>query len=184
LRYQAYDINGYTFYTEGHDKKSTYQNSSILVECLNSDEVHKDVYYGTIDEIWELDYVKVKVALFKCRWVPLSQVKVDDYGKTYVNLTKMAYQKDPFILAKTATQIFYVEDPLHKNCHVVMHGKRRVLGIENVADEDDYNECHELPDKGSRTAHTENLKVIKSPKFIRGQPNDPSWHMYMGITKP
>ena len=115
MKYQAYDINGYTFYTEERDKKSSYQNSSILVECLNSDEVHKDVYYGTIDEIWELDYVKVKVALFKCRWVPLSQVKVDDYGKTYVNLTKMAYHKDPFILARNATQIFYVEDPLHKN---------------------------------------------------------------------
>jgi hypothetical protein len=102
-------------------------------------EADKRVYYGTIKEIWELNYVKVKVALFRCTWIPLSQVKVDDYRKTCVNRTTMAYHADPVILASNAIQIFYVEDPLHKNCHVVMHGKRRVLGVEDVADEDEYD---------------------------------------------
>ena len=147
----------------------------------NCREDDKKVYYGTIEEIWELDYVKVKVALFKCRWVPLGQVKVDDYRNTYVNLTKMAYHKDPFIIPSDATQIFYVKDPLHKNCHVVMHGKRRVLGVEGVADEDEYDEFAELPAKGSHTKQKERLKIIRNPKFIRGQPNDPSNPMYMGI---
>ena len=44
---------------------------------------------------------------------------------------------DPFILASDATQIFFVEDPLHKNGHLAMHGKRRVLGVDDVADEDE-----------------------------------------------
>ena len=181
LRYQAYDINGYMFYTEERDKKTSYQNSSIRIECITIDEADKRVYYGTIEEIWELNYVKVKVPLFRCKWVPLSQVKVDEYRKTYVNKTKMAYHKDPFILASDATQIFYVEDPLHKNCHVVMRGKRRVLGVEGVADEDEYDEFAEMPVKGSCTKHKERFKIIRNPKFIRGQPNDPSSPMYMGI---
>jgi hypothetical protein len=179
--YQAYDINGYTFYTEERDKKTSYQNRSIRIECITVDEVDKRVYYGTIEEIWELNYVEVKVALFRCKWAPLSQVKVDDYRKTCVNMTKMAYHKDPFILASEATQIFYVKDPLHKNCHVVILWKRRVLGIEGVADEDDYDEFAELPAKGSCTKHKERLKIIRNPKSIRGQPNDPSSPMYMGI---
>jgi hypothetical protein len=62
-----------------------------------------------------------------------------------------------------------------------MHGKRRVLGVEDVADEDEYDEFAELPAKGSRIKQKEGLKIIRNPKFIRGQPNDPSSPMYMGI---
>ena len=93
----------------------------------------------------------------------------------------MAYHVDPFILASDATQIFYAEDPLHKNCNVVMHGKRRVLGVDIVANEDEYDEFDELLAKGSRTRVTEQRKIIKNPKFIRGKLNDPSSPMYVGI---
>ena len=67
------------------------------------------------------------------------------------------------------------------NCHLAMHGKIRVLGVDNVADEDEYDEYDELPAKGSRTRVTEKHKIIRKPKFIRGQCNDPSSPMYMGI---
>ena len=125
LTYQAYDINGYTFYTEERDNKTSYQNSSVRIECMTVNEADKWVYYGTIKEIWELDYVKVKVALFRCAWIPLGQVRIDEYRKTHVNRTTMAYHADSFILASDATQIFFLEDPLHKNGHLAMHGKRR-----------------------------------------------------------
>ena len=88
---------------------------------------------------------------------------------------------DPFILTSGATQIFFAEDPLHKNCHVVMHGNKRVLGVEDVADEDEYDEFAELLTKGSHTRVTEQHKIIRKPKFIRGQLNDPSAPMYMGV---
>ena len=107
--------------------------------------------------------------------------KDDEYRKTYVDRTTMAYHIDPFILASDATQIFFVDDPLHKNCHLVMHGKRRVLGVDNVADEDECDEFDELPTKGSCTRVTEKRKIIIEPKFIRGQHNDPSSPMYMGV---
>ena len=93
----------------------------------------------------------------------------------------MAYHADPFNLASDATQIFFAEDPLHKNCHVVTHGKRRVLAVEDVADQDEYDEIAELPTKGSHTRVTEQRKIIRKPKFIRGKRNEPSSPMYMGI---
>ena len=68
---------------------------------------------------------------------------------------------------------------MHKNYHVVMHGKRRVLGVEDVADENEHGEFSELPAKGSRTPLTEKRKIIRKPKFIQGQRNDPSSPMYM-----
>ena len=71
LMYQWYVINGYTFYTEERDEKNSYQNSYVQIECMTVNEADKRVYYGTIKEIWELDYVKVKVALFRCAWIPL-----------------------------------------------------------------------------------------------------------------
>ena len=148
---------------------------------MTVNEADKRVYYGTIKEIWELDYVKVKVALFRCAWIPLGQVRIDEYRKTCVNRTMMAYHADPFILASDATQIFFVEDPLHKNGNLAMHGKRRVLGVDDVADEDEYDEFDELPTKESHTRATEQRKIIKKPKFIRSQLNDPSSPMYMGI---
>ena len=52
---------------------------------------------------------------------------------------------------------------MHKNCHVVMHGNRRVLGVNDVADEDKYDEFAELPAKGSRTGVTENVKSSENP---------------------
>ena len=107
------------------------------------------------------------------RMIPLGQVRIDEYRKTCVNRTTMAYHADPFILASDATQIFFMEDPLHKNGHLAIHRKRRVLGVNDVADEDEYDEFDELPAKGSRTRVTEQRKIIKNPKFIWGQLSDP-----------
>jgi hypothetical protein len=66
------DINGYTFYTMTQDKKSAYQNSGVRVRAIfedsnDDDDTETNTYYGQIEEIWELDYVGLKVALFQCR---------------------------------------------------------------------------------------------------------------------
>jgi hypothetical protein len=73
-RYEGMDINRYMFYTMTQDKESVYQNSGVRVRSVvddshdNDDDIETDTYYGQID-IWELDYVGLKVALFRCRWV-------------------------------------------------------------------------------------------------------------------
>ncbi|KAL4582804.1 hypothetical protein LXL04_007364 [Taraxacum kok-saghyz] len=58
---------------------------------------------------------------------------------------KNGYVSEPFILAKQATQVFYIEDPKDSRKHIVMHSKRRILGVDNVVDEEEYNQFDELP---------------------------------------
>jgi hypothetical protein len=53
--YQAYDINGYTFYTTAQDKKSIYQNSGVRIDAVDTNN-EKTAYYGQIEDIWELNY--------------------------------------------------------------------------------------------------------------------------------
>ena len=38
VTYQAYDINGYTFYTEAKDMDSGDQNSGVTMECMTGSD--------------------------------------------------------------------------------------------------------------------------------------------------
>ncbi|XP_040379132.1 uncharacterized protein LOC121054193 [Oryza brachyantha] len=138
--WQGYDINGYTFHTMKQDSKCTVQNSGLRIEAGTDDGGRRDQYYGRVEQILELDYLKFKVPLFRCRWVDLRNVKVDTEGFTTVNLANNAYKDEPFVLAKQVVQIFYILDPCNKNLHVVHEGKRRIVGLNNITDEDDYNQ--------------------------------------------
>jgi hypothetical protein len=64
VAYQGYDINRYTFYTEQQDKKSMYQNSGVHVDAYDVMGQDKNMYYGQIQEIWELDFHGFKIPLF------------------------------------------------------------------------------------------------------------------------
>nr|GFA32225.1 hypothetical protein [Tanacetum cinerariifolium] len=155
--YQGYDINGYTFYTKMQDEKSTMQNSEVTATAstMEFDRSNhnamaansKNSFYGVIQEIWELDYNTFTIPLFKCKWVTNNTrgINVDEKGFTLVDLSTDGYTSDPFILAKLATQVFYVKDPSKSRWHIVLHGKRSILGVENVVDEDEYDQVDELP---------------------------------------
>ncbi|GJR82992.1 putative reverse transcriptase domain-containing protein [Tanacetum coccineum] len=74
VKYDAYNINGYTFRTKCHDGK-VYQNSGVSVEAIDL-HISKEVatirqayYYGVLQEIWVLDYRFRQIPLFKCDWV-------------------------------------------------------------------------------------------------------------------
>jgi hypothetical protein len=51
VTYQRYDINGYIFYAERQDKKSTYQNSGVRVDAYDVMGEDKSMYYDQIQEI-------------------------------------------------------------------------------------------------------------------------------------
>jgi hypothetical protein len=67
--YQRYDINGFTWYTKKQDGKNTVQNSGVTVVAMSGDEDILMSYYGWIEEIWELDFIKFRILLFLCRWI-------------------------------------------------------------------------------------------------------------------
>lgn len=138
--WQGYDINGYTFYTMSQDDKSTVQNSGIRIDAFE-DGGGFSSYYGRINGIWEINYVKFQVPLFRCTWVNNLRggVVLDKEGFTLVDFSKVGYKDEPFVLAKQVIQVFYIRDPANKKLHVVRDGKRSIVGVENVVDEDDYN---------------------------------------------
>jgi hypothetical protein len=66
LTFQGYEINGYTFYMNAQDEKSTNQNNGVRIDEIIDDNGELETYYGVIEEIWELDYGPLKIPLFKC----------------------------------------------------------------------------------------------------------------------
>ena len=50
MQYQGYEINGYTFYTQGQDQKSTNQNSGVRMD-VKDNSGNKESYYDVIEEI-------------------------------------------------------------------------------------------------------------------------------------
>ncbi|GJR40617.1 retrovirus-related pol polyprotein from transposon TNT 1-94 [Tanacetum coccineum] len=126
VKYDAYNINGYTFRTKCHDGK-VYQNSGVSVEAIDL-HISKEVattrqayYYGVLQEIWVLDYRFRQIPLFKCDWVNHKSggVKRDKLGYTLVDLNNLGHKVDPFVLASQALQVFYVKDPVDKKLSIV-----------------------------------------------------------------
>src|SRR5438132_6046303 len=72
-------------------------------------------------------------------------MKVDKYGLTTIDLSKVGFKDDPFILANQAHQVFYLKDLSDKTLHIAMHGKRKIVGVDNVVDEDEYKIFEEAP---------------------------------------
>ena len=147
MQYQAYEINGYIFYTRGQDEKSMNQNSGVRTDAIGHDG-NKDSYFGVIEEIWELDYGPLKIPLFRCQWVNQVRggVMTDRYGMTLVDFKKIGYKDEPFVLAKDVAQMFYVKDmssKLKKNQgksndepkrHIILPGKRKIIEVEDISD--------------------------------------------------
>jgi hypothetical protein len=114
-RYDGMNINGYTFYTMTQDKTSVYQNSGVCVRAVvddshdDDDGMETNTYYGQIEEIWELDYVGLKVALFRCRWVTNGKraMSKDKYGYVSVDLRVFGYKNELFVFANNVEQVFY-----------------------------------------------------------------------------
>jgi len=144
--YQAYDINGYTFYTEEKDKNSEHQNSGVTMLSYTGPE--KDRYYGRIEEIWELNYIGEKVPMFRVRWAKQIQKENNGYFTTMcipppaqsksvgANVTA---KNEPWVLASQVDQCFFITDPTRPSRVVVRRGKRNIIGMDGVAHEQDFD---------------------------------------------
>ena len=59
-----------------------------------------------------------------------------------VDLKKLAYQNDPFIMTEQAKHVLYVQDPCDERWSVVLHEK--TIGV-NVEDDDLYIDTYVSP---------------------------------------
>ncbi|CAM8953817.1 unnamed protein product [Rhodiola kirilowii] len=122
--WKAYDINGFCFHTKDQDDHSVVQNSGVTLiaettlvsSARDQNPINAPInYFGVIEEIWELDYVKFRVPVFKCKWVNNSAVCTDEYGMTFVDFRREGSKDEPFIMAEQARQVFYIRDPSDNN---------------------------------------------------------------------
>ena len=100
------------------DEKSIVQNSGVTLEAESMQfSTSKDTnpvlgsmaYYGFIEEIWEIDYTKFSVPVFKCKSVDnKSGVKIDDSGFTLEDFRKIGYRDEPFIMVFLAWNLFFL----------------------------------------------------------------------------
>ncbi|PRQ45894.1 putative transposase, Ptta/En/Spm, plant [Rosa chinensis] len=146
VSHTGFIINGNRFQTEASEKST--QNSGVFVEgdtmCRasardNFQKMDRVSYYGVIRDIVLLDYRQFKVPLFDCYWANIGTgVKFED-GFTLVNLHKGQHQfdRDPFIFASQAKQIFYSRESDTSNWHVVLKAPPRGF-FENDSDESAY----------------------------------------------
>ncbi|XP_014631515.1 uncharacterized protein [Glycine max] len=139
--WKGYDINNYSFYTKSQDDKISVQNSGVCVDadsdhfCSTSDNnpIRASMsYFGVIQEIWEVDYTAFRVPVFKCQWVNgTTGVFQNPLGFTLVDLSKVTYMEEPFIMAAQARQVFYVQDPCNSSLCVVLQGRPSGMNYHN-----------------------------------------------------
>jgi hypothetical protein len=85
----------------------------------------KSMYYGQIQEIWELDFYGFQIPLFRCNWVDANKgVVKDKYGLITVDHNYLGYKSEPFVLAKHVAQVSYVTDTTNKRLKVVIPRKQ------------------------------------------------------------
>jgi hypothetical protein len=90
--------------------------------------------------------LRIRIPVFRCQWVKHPNgVNVDNYGLTLVDLKNVGHRDDPWVLADRVAHVFYVLDPKTRK-HVVVFGKQKIIGVENVEDnDDDINQFEEMP---------------------------------------
>jgi hypothetical protein len=149
---QTYDISGFTFCTKSKDKWSISQNNCIRCEAIDDETGQTITYFGFIGDIWELDYGTFNILVFRCQWVEDKHVMIDKYGVRVLDLSKVGYKDDPWILANRVAQVFYAEQIISNNekkstdksKHVVFPRKQQAIGVDGVSDMEDFNQFNDM----------------------------------------
>ncbi|KAI5351906.1 hypothetical protein L3X38_004797 [Prunus dulcis] len=159
--YRSYLIKGIKFNIKAQDDVRTTQNSGVyllahtmqVASAKDKNPILSNMgFYGVIQEIWDLDYQKFTIPVFRCDWIDSSGLVVDELRFTLVDLSKIGHRNDQFVLASQVKQIFFVDDPMHRGWSVVLSMPNReyndVIGDEVLGD-----------------------VIIECEPFTRGMPN-------------
>ncbi|XP_073301900.1 uncharacterized protein [Primulina huaijiensis] len=150
IRYEKFISNGFRFHTKEVERKRKTQNCGVIVRATTSsyssirdqNPVSSELdYYGILQNVIELDYEGGRrVVLFECDWVSKGKrLKLDDDGFMLANFTNVKRHNEPYILASQTMQVFYVEDPVDCNWHVIITTDARAkYKMQPMADVDTY----------------------------------------------
>ncbi|CAM8892784.1 unnamed protein product [Rhodiola kirilowii] len=106
----TYKVNNYKFCTEGSNEGSMKKYCQLQLKIEGG-----GYFYGVIEEILRMSCLhnpRLKVVLFKCRWIDPNYVQCfPSLGLVEVNTQRVYQPYDPFILAQQAEQVYFVEFP-------------------------------------------------------------------------
>jgi hypothetical protein len=69
--------------------------------------------------------IYLQIYVFKCQWVKHPQgVEVDEYGFTIIDLRNVGHKDEPWVLAATVTQVFYILDLKDDKKYIVVPRKQ------------------------------------------------------------
>jgi hypothetical protein len=71
-------------------------------------------------------------------------VEINDYGFTIIDLRNVGHKNEPWVLAITVAQVFYILDPKDEKRYIVVPEKQQVVRVDDVEDEEEYNQCDEV----------------------------------------
>jgi hypothetical protein len=71
-------------------------------------------------------------------------VEIDDYGFTIVDLRKVGHKDEAWVLIATVAQVFYILDLKDEKKYIIVLGKQRVVRVDDVEDEEEYNQYDEV----------------------------------------
>jgi hypothetical protein len=72
-------------------------------------------------------------------------IKLNEYGFTIVDLRNVGHKDEHWVLASTAAQVFYILYPKDEKKHIIVPRKQWVVGVNNVEDEEEYNQFDKMP---------------------------------------
>jgi hypothetical protein len=151
MTWQTYDISGFTICTKSN-KKSMSQNSGVRCKPIDDETGEIITYFGFIEDIWEVDCGTFQILVFQCQWIEDKQFKVDNYGVRVLDLSKVGYKDDSWILANHVAQVFYAEQIIYNNekkstnklKQIVFPIKQQAIGLDGVADLEDFNQFNDM----------------------------------------
>ncbi|CAL2238044.1 unnamed protein product [Prunus armeniaca] len=128
--YRSYLIKCIKFNTKAQDDARAVQNSGVYLlahtmQVASAKDKNRIVlnmgFYGVIQHIWDRDYQKCTITVFRCDWIDsTSGLVVNELGFTLVDLSKIGHRNDQFVMASQVKQVFFVDNPMHHGWSVVL----------------------------------------------------------------
>ncbi|KAG6383034.1 hypothetical protein SASPL_157230 [Salvia splendens] len=165
--YNVCIVNGYKFRIDSYGKSKSTVNSGVCIRGSNYN-YDEDDSYGILKEGVEVEYCArpiKKVVLFNCGWFDLTPhprggtIVHPKYKIVEVNTLKEYPKYDPFVLAKQASQVYFVPFPSKKkdkeNWRAVLKVRAKKFDSsyttmkeaeEHAAFQEDEVEVHEISD--------------------------------------
>jgi hypothetical protein len=103
--------------------------------------------------------MSLQITIFKCKRLKHPQgVEIDDYEFTIVDLRNVGHKDEPWVLAATVAQVFYILVPKDEKKCIVVPRKQQVVRVNYVEDEEEYNQCDEV----SFFVDTQRTNIVKT----------------------